>query len=100
MATTNIIAQKLAQGGRFNLVICLFFVPYVLMCVDVNTCNFTLTPPSQLPGNLVLRKVGVRNWLTFIVVAWGAVQLGMAFVNDWRQLLLCRILLGAFEVSS
>ena len=56
-------------------------------------------PLSQLPGNLALRKVGVRNWLTFIVVAWGAVQLGMAFINDWRELLLCRILLGAFEVS-
>jgi hypothetical protein len=55
---------------------------------------------SQLPGNLALRKVGVRNWLTFIVIAWGSVQLGMAFVNDWRWLFLCRFLLGTFEARS
>jgi len=53
---------------------------------------------SQLPGNLVLRKFGVRNWLTFIVVAWGAVQLGMGFVSAWYWLVVCRILLGTFEV--
>lgn len=53
---------------------------------------------SQLPGNLVLRKFGVRNWLTFIVVAWGAVQLGMGFVSAWYWLIVCRILLGTFEV--
>jgi len=102
MANTNITAQKLAQGGRFNLVICLFFVPYVLMCVvpvDAKALDSILILPSQLPANLILRKVGVRNWLTFIVVSWGAVQLGMSFVTDWRELLLCRMLLGAFEVS-
>ena len=41
----------------------------------------------------------MRNWLTFIVVAWGAVQLGMAFVSAWYWLVVCRILLGAFEVT-
>jgi MFS family permease len=55
--------------------------------------------PSQIPGNLVLRRVGVRNGLTFIVVAWGAVQLGMGFVNTWYWLLVCRFLLGALEVG-
>lgn len=52
----------------------------------------------QLPGNLVLRKVGVRNWLACMVVGWGAVQLGMGFVPTWGYLTLCRILLGMFEV--
>lgn len=55
--------------------------------------------PSQLPGNLVLRKFGVRNWLTFSVVGWGTVQLGMGFVPTWGYLTFTRILLGAFEVG-
>jgi len=59
----------------------------------------SLTPAtSQLPGNLILRKFGVRNWLTFIVIGWGAVQLGMGFVNVWPWLVFCRFFLGAFEV--
>ncbi len=53
---------------------------------------------SQLPGNLILRKFGVRNWLAFITIGWGAVQLGMGFVNFWPWLVFCRFLLGAFEV--
>lgn len=52
----------------------------------------------QLPGNLVLRRFGVRNWLTFTIVAWGAVQLGQGFVPTWGYLLLTRVLLGVCEV--
>jgi hypothetical protein len=52
----------------------------------------------QLPGNLVLRRFGVSNFIAFIVVAWGAIELGMGFVSTWGYLTLCRILLGALEV--
>ncbi|KAF8161310.1 major facilitator superfamily domain-containing protein [Crassisporium funariophilum] len=75
---------KLLTGDRFSVVSCVYFVPYILL---------------QLPGNLVLRKFGVRNWLTFIVASWGAVQLGMGFVKTWGYLALCRVLLGIFEAS-
>ncbi|KAG6850853.1 hypothetical protein H0H93_007471 [Arthromyces matolae] len=74
----------LSEGARYSIATCLYFVPYVLF---------------QLPGNLVLRKFGVRNWLTFTVVAWGAVQLGMGFVTSWHALTAARVLLGAFEAS-
>lgn len=73
---------NLKIGSRYSIATCLYFVPYVLL---------------QLPGNLVLRKVGVRNWLACMVVGWGAVQLGMGFVPTWGYLTLCRILLGMFE---
>lgn len=46
----------------------------------------------------MLRKFGVQKLLTFIVVAWGIVQLGMGFVHAWGWLVLCRVLLGIFEV--
>lgn len=59
-----------------------FFVPYILF---------------ELPSNLVLKRLGARNWLSFIVIAWGAVMTGMAFVTDWRQLVACRVLLGVLE---
>jgi hypothetical protein len=55
--------------------------------------------PSQIPGNIVLRRLGVRNWLTFLIFAWGIVQLGMGWVQNWEALLATRILLGIFEVS-
>ena len=53
---------------------------------------------SQLPSNLLLRKLGVTHWLSFLVVSWGAVELAMGFVPTWGLLGLCRVLLGTFEV--
>ncbi|EAU83773.2 hypothetical protein CC1G_07508 [Coprinopsis cinerea okayama7 len=73
---------ELNVGPRYSIVTCMYFVPYILL---------------QLPGNLVLRKFGVRDWLTFLVLAWGTVQLGMGFIKKWEELLVTRILLGIFE---
>jgi len=53
----------------------------------------------QIPGNIILRWIGARLWLTICVVGWGFAQLGMAFVPTWGYLSLCRVLLGVFEVS-
>ena len=53
---------------------------------------------SQLPSNLFLRKLGVTHWLSFLVVSWGVVELSMGFVPTWGYLVLCRVLLGTFEV--
>ncbi|KAF9268567.1 MFS general substrate transporter [Marasmius fiardii PR-910] len=75
---------QLQVGERYSIATCLYFVPYILL---------------QIPGNAMLRMVGVRNWITFIVVGWGAVQLGMAFVKHWGLLTLCRVLLGVFEAG-
>lgn len=54
---------------------------------------------SNVPGSLVLRYFGVRNWLAAITLAWGAVQLSMGYIHSWHLLVLCRVLLGAFEVG-
>ncbi|KAJ7169057.1 major facilitator superfamily domain-containing protein [Mycena crocata] len=77
-------ALHLEIGERFSIATVMYFIPYILL---------------QIPGNLVVRKFGARNWLTFCAIGWGAVQLGMGFVTTWGQLTLCRVLLGLFEAS-
>ena len=49
-------------------------------------------------SNLVIRQVGVRHWLAFIIVCWGAVTTAMASVPTWQVLAGLRVLLGVFEV--
>jgi hypothetical protein len=46
----------------------------------------------------MLRFIRARTWLSFLVVAWGAVQLSMGFIPTWGFLVLCRVLLGGLEV--
>ncbi|KAG5350680.1 hypothetical protein C0989_009846 [Termitomyces sp. Mn162] len=75
---------RLDIGNRYSIVACIYFIPYILL---------------QLPSNMVLRKLGARTWVSVCVIAWGAAQLGMGFVPQWGYLVLCRTLLGVFEVG-
>ncbi|KAE8838308.1 hypothetical protein HRS9139_02691 [Pyrenophora teres f. teres] len=75
---------KLYIGDRYTIVLVMFFPTYFLL---------------ELPSNLVLRKVGSANWLSFIALSWGAVMIGQGFVKSWISLTICRVLLGAFEAG-
>lgn len=79
-----------------------FFSSRISYCKFIIIQNGLSTdrPLSQLPSNLLLRKLGVTNWLGFCVISWGFVQLSMGFVPTWEYLGLCRVLLGAFEVRT
>jgi len=68
---------------------------YLIIPISIGLTMFAV---SQLPSNLFLRNLGVRNWLSFTVFSWGLVELGMGAVRSWGYLALCRVLLGAFEV--
>lgn len=71
-------------GERYSIASMIYFPPYILL---------------QLPGNLILTWLGARTWLTICVTGWGAAQLGMAFVKNWGQLCLTRVILGVFEAG-
>jgi len=53
----------------------------------------------ELPSNLVIRRIGARWWLSFLIISWGACVLGMGFVKTWRTLTILRALLGVFEAG-
>ena len=53
----------------------------------------------EIPSNLLIRKVGVRNLICTIGVLWGATMIGMGFVKTWQQLAAMRAMLGLFEAG-
>lgn len=53
----------------------------------------------ELPSNYVIRRIGARIWLSFLIIAWGACVLGMGFVHDWKVLTVLRAFLGVFEAG-
>jgi len=78
------IQLKLNLGERYSIASMIYFIPYILL---------------QIPGNIVLRWIGARSWLTICVVGWGIAQLGMGFVPTWGWLVFCRVWLGVFEAG-
>lgn len=62
----------------------LFYVTYILF---------------EVPSNIILARVGARRWIARIMVTWGLVACGMAFIQSAAQLYGMRLLLGAAEAG-
>lgn len=71
-------------GDRYSIALLVFFITYFLF---------------ELPTTLVLRPIGPKMLLNGLVLSWGTVMLGMGFANDWRVIVVCRMLIGIFEAG-
>ncbi|KAH7325616.1 high-affinity nicotinic acid transporter [Stachybotrys elegans] len=72
------------QGNQFGNAVTLFYATYVAF---------------ETPCSIALKIVGPRNLLSVCMFSWGAVCLGMGFVQNAGQLYACRLLLGLFEAG-
>lgn len=53
----------------------------------------------EVPSNLILEKVGARRWITRIMVSWGLLSAGMAFIDGPVAFYVVRFLLGVAEAG-
>lgn len=51
----------------------------------------------EVPANLVLARIGARRWLAILMVLWGFVSMGTAFVHTESAYIGVRFLLGVAE---
>ncbi|KAI1846371.1 hypothetical protein JX266_007576 [Neoarthrinium moseri] len=71
-------------GDRYSIALLVFFITYFLF---------------EIPSTLSLRWIGPKAFLNTLVFSWGTVMLGMGFANDWRVIVVCRMLIGVFEAG-
>ena len=69
-------------GNRYQTAVSLVFVTYIL---------------SELPSNLVLKRLRPSRWLSFIAVVWGVIATLTGICQTYGGLIACRLLLGIFE---
>jgi len=53
----------------------------------------------EVPSNLLLEKVGARLWIARIMITWGFLAAGTAFIVGPRSFYTMRLLLGAAEAG-
>jgi ACS family tartrate transporter-like MFS transporter len=51
----------------------------------------------EVPANLVLARLGARRWLSILMVIWGIISMGTAFVHNEATYIAARFLLGIAE---
>ncbi|WP_058973419.1 MFS transporter [Type-D symbiont of Plautia stali] len=70
--------------SMYGLGVGMFYISYILF---------------EIPSNVIMTKVGARRWIARIMITWGIVGVGMAFVNSANQLYVMRFLLGMAEAG-
>lgn len=70
--------------SHYSIVTIVFFATYVLF---------------QPPATIIVRFLGPRNFLSVIVILWGAVMIGMGFSNSYGTLVALRVILGILEAG-
>ncbi|OAK94139.1 major facilitator superfamily transporter [Phaeosphaeriaceae sp. SRC1lsM3a] len=73
-----------ASPDDLNLAISLFSVTFVL-----------LQPPSAAVG----RWLGAKNWITLMMIGWGACTIIHAFIRGRSALIAMRLMIGLFEAG-
>ncbi|MBV9859211.1 MAG: MFS transporter [Alphaproteobacteria bacterium] len=53
----------------------------------------------EVPSNLALERFGARTWIARIMITWGLISGGMAFIGGSTSFLVMRVLLGAAEAG-
>ncbi|KAJ5190456.1 phthalate transporter [Penicillium cinerascens] len=71
-------------GSRYSLVVLIFFIPYVIF---------------QLPGSIIVRRLGPKAFLGGITFLWGVVMMCFGFIHNWKVMLGLRVILGTFEAG-
>lgn len=56
-----------------------------------------LTISSEIPSNLVMKKVSPKIWLPALTVTWGIITIGLGFVDSYGSFLAVRAILGLAE---
>lgn len=57
-----------------------------------------LTPPaSEIPSNLILKRLTPRVWLAVLACAWGIVTMSLGFVRNFGSFVAVRAVLGITE---
>lgn len=53
----------------------------------------------EVPSNLIMTKTGARRWIARIMITWGLISAGTAFVTDASSFLWLRFALGVAEAG-
>ncbi|KAG0132863.1 major facilitator superfamily domain-containing protein [Tuber indicum] len=71
-------------GFRFNWALTMFYIPYLLV---------------EIPSNILLKRIGILTLILFpaLIIAFGIVSIGTAFVKSFQGLCVARAFLGFAE---
>jgi MFS transporter, ACS family, tartrate transporter len=122
------VTEISALERRTMRLVALRIVPFLMLCfvvnfidrINVGMASLTMSPdiglkPTELafgvslffaayvtfgvPSNLAMERVGARRWMAVIIVSWGLVSMGTAFILGVKSYYINRFTLGIAEAG-
>ncbi|KAL9938391.1 hypothetical protein V8E36_003014 [Tilletia maclaganii] len=81
-ATLHLTEDLGLHGVQFNTALAAFYVSYIV---------------SEVPSNVMLKKVGGNRWIPGLILAWAIVTTLTFLVQDFKGLVIIRVFLGLCE---
>ncbi|KND86654.1 putative transporter [Tolypocladium ophioglossoides CBS 100239] len=72
------------SGTDFHNISTFFYIPYIIL---------------ETPWVMAVRKFGPGRVLAIAIVCWSGITIGTGFIQTYKQLIACRLLLGSFEAG-
>ncbi|KAF4983835.1 hypothetical protein FZEAL_841 [Fusarium zealandicum] len=72
------------KGNQYNLVVMIFYIPYILL---------------EIPSNMILTRVQPRYYISFLVLGWGLSVTLAGFCKSFGGLMTARLFVGIFEAG-
>ncbi|KAF9446895.1 MFS general substrate transporter [Macrolepiota fuliginosa MF-IS2] len=69
------------HGNDLNIALTIFYICFMIV---------------EVPSNLALKRIG-STWVAYLVIGFGVVALGSAFMRNYAELLVTRVFLGLAE---
>ncbi|PVF98944.1 MFS general substrate transporter [Serendipita vermifera] len=69
-------------GYQYNIGLSVFYIAYIFV---------------EVPSNLLLKRFGAKIWLSFLVLCFGVVCFCTAFITNFTEFMVIRVLLGIAE---
>ncbi|KAK9461010.1 major facilitator superfamily domain-containing protein [Lipomyces oligophaga] len=75
---------NLTEGDRYNTVLTVFFVPYILF---------------EVPSNMLMKKLRPHLWLSFCMFMFGFVSIMQGLTQNYAGIIVTRLFLGLCEAG-
>ncbi len=72
------------SSAQFGLVAGIFFIGYFIF---------------EVPSNIIMTKVGARQWIGRILITWGIASAACGLIQNATQLYIARFILGVMEAG-
>lgn len=80
----TMVEQLNLTNNRYNIIVCLFYVPYVLF---------------EFPSNILMKRFTPSVHLSRIIILWAVITICSAAVSNYAGMIAIRIALGIAEAG-